>query len=699
MRIRVFLLLSVLVMLSVTASSEIAPVADQDLRLLPIPDAFISGEQGAKAACSMAKWTSPVYYYTPFLLGDEVVTYFDPTDMPPAGCGGVAYPYELLSVAFSLYDPGGTTWPVEVEVIIYDVQNGQPGSPIISENFICQASNFGYPNLGTVTFVSPQCLYYPFFLGIRYIGPGSGPFPSIMFDNPAAVVNEVWMTIADAGCAPGLYENFNCLSIGYPVMTVNGEAESPNCQSLYGVCCLWNGECVDNVLGNPVDIDSCSIMSDGTGVFSPGFTCGPDNYPCPLYDGSCCFPDASCVIAWTADECEQLSGGHGTFYPGIQCYQNHCCDSLCPNGKIITRTQLAGDKDNFAGYDPQIDQSSPDQDQLFWMSHCSAGPSQSFDVSLTNRCFGHTFTGFWNVNCGCIIEADLCLRLVAGNEMTSNDNLIIREDGYIVFAIPLSELHAYFGGSNTWNTGDVLSGCIELDKLPPTADWPTNIISALYDGDLDIMIQDDTGVDYLELKVKVCCDLCYSIGDVNGDGIGLSIADYLALVKFVYFLGPAPAQLYQADLNGDGYVDHSDIDIYSCYFTSGLSCFTDGYPVPVCCCPSAVRGACCEVDTCKVRAEVNCTGYYQGDDMPCCTPGDVDGSYVFNILDVTYLISYLYKGGPQALPYKLCSADVNCDCQVNILDITYLINYLYKGGPAPCTMRQWLLNCGCPLRK
>jgi len=82
-----------------------------------------------------------------------------------------------------------------------------------------------------------------------------------------------------------------------------------------------------------------------------------------------------------------------------------------------------------------------------------------------------------------------------------------------------------------------------------------------------------------------------------------------------------------------------------------------------------------------------------------CIPGDADGSGIHNILDVTYLINYLYKGGPPPVPYALCSGDADCNCQINILDVTYLINYLYKGGNPPCTCEQWLINCGPPLRK
>jgi len=63
--------------------------------------------------------------------------------------------------------------------------------------------------------------------------------------------------------------------------------------------------------------------------------------------------------------------------------------------------------------------------------------------------------------------------------------------------------------------------------------------------------------------------------------------------------------------------------------------------------------------------------------------GDCNGDSNINILDVTYLIAYLYNGGPP--PEPLVSADPNCTITINILDITYLISYLYKGGPAPCT--------------
>ncbi len=69
--------------------------------------------------------------------------------------------------------------------------------------------------------------------------------------------------------------------------------------------------------------------------------------------------------------------------------------------------------------------------------------------------------------------------------------------------------------------------------------------------------------------------------------------------------------------------------------------------------------------------------------------GDVNGSGDLNLLDLTYLINYIYKFGPEP-KYDSRMADVNCDGLANLLDITYLINFLYKEGPEPCGYRPLL---------
>lgn len=64
-----------------------------------------------------------------------------------------------------------------------------------------------------------------------------------------------------------------------------------------------------------------------------------------------------------------------------------------------------------------------------------------------------------------------------------------------------------------------------------------------------------------------------------------------------------------------------------------------------------------------------------------CGYGDADMSGAINLLDVTFIINYLYKDGPA--PVLMQGADADSDGIVNLLDATFLINYLYKDGPAP----------------
>jgi hypothetical protein len=61
--------------------------------------------------------------------------------------------------------------------------------------------------------------------------------------------------------------------------------------------------------------------------------------------------------------------------------------------------------------------------------------------------------------------------------------------------------------------------------------------------------------------------------------------------------------------------------------------------------------------------------------------GDANGNGILNLLDITYIIAYLYQEGPP--PDPLASADVDSSGNVNIVDISYLINYLYMSGPEP----------------
>ncbi len=68
--------------------------------------------------------------------------------------------------------------------------------------------------------------------------------------------------------------------------------------------------------------------------------------------------------------------------------------------------------------------------------------------------------------------------------------------------------------------------------------------------------------------------------------------------------------------------------------------------------------------------------------------GDASRDNTVNLIDILYLIAYLYDDPPGPAPYPLTAGDANCDQYINLIDILYLIAHLYNEppGPEPC---QW----------
>lgn len=119
-------------------------------------------------------------------------------------------------------------------------------------------------------------------------------------------------------------------------------------------------------------------------------------------------------------------------------------------------------------------------------------------------------------------------------------------------------------------------------------------------------------------------------------------SDPLFYSRLDYQVGTQPYSVASADFDGDGDKDAATTN----YLSGSISLFynlTNIFPFHVC--------------------------------------GDADGSGAINILDATFIINYLYKGGPAPVPGE--AGDANGSGTINILDVTALINYLYKGGPEP----------------
>ena len=137
------------------------------------------------------------------------------------------------------------------------------------------------------------------------------------------------------------------------------------------------------------------------------------------------------------------------------------------------------------------------------LSTCSAGIQPGYDTFANDRCFGHTFTNCF-VNTKCPIKSatlQFCLR-GAQVPLTFTDSLILGINGGGLWSKRLTDLN-----SGTWNPGDTLCDTYNLDDLPIDG---TSIINDIQStGHLDVVVQDDTAVDFLKLNIEYSkCERC-----------------------------------------------------------------------------------------------------------------------------------------------------------------------------------------------
>ena len=67
------------------------------------------------------------------------------------------------------------------------------------------------------------------------------------------------------------------------------------------------------------------------------------------------------------------------------------------------------------------------------------------------------------------------------------------------------------------------------------------------------------------------------------------------------------------------------------------------------------------------------TVLYKGD-------SNFDGS--LSILDLTYMVDFIFRGGPAPIPVRV-SGDWSCDGLTNILDLTQIVDRIFRGGTLP----------------
>jgi hypothetical protein len=220
---------------------------------------------------------------------------------------------------------------------------------------------------------------------------------------------------------------------------------------------------------------------------------------------------------------------------------------------------LHGIKDNFA---LPIDPATPDIGMT--TLYASFAPNQNYDESgTTDRIFIDSFN---RLPC-CIIAGELETRMRPNPGIPDNDAfniLFVDNAGNVVGPSATSYIGnpSDPGGSllpPTWDTSNYGATTVTINLAnQPTPSGPANSIPTIRSLKfLDVLVQDDTNLDYIDLKLVTGLG-----GDIDGDGC-VDAAD-LTLLAANFGISPIPNGV--GDPNGDGMLDAQDLTILAADF-------------------------------------------------------------------------------------------------------------------------------------
>ena len=230
-------------------------------------------------------------------------------------------------------------------------------------------------------------------------------------------------------------------------------------------------------MGQSVDVGKCA------GLCKHNIRCAPTVYSKSDADS----PISNIIKECGCKECSAVEKNTAVVIPLGTCKgkcETHQHSKVC----------VAGINDNFLTTNSEP--SSPSLPLLSGiLSTCSAGVQTGFDIFTDNRCFGHTF-----VNCvekgPCPLKRanlEICMQ-ASQVPLTHTDSLILGFNGVGAWGKSLPDLN-----SGSWNPGDINCLVLDLDNLPIDGASILNTLQSV--GHLDVVVQDDTAVDYVNLEV------------------------------------------------------------------------------------------------------------------------------------------------------------------------------------------------------
>ena len=656
----------VLVVFLLGASIELFAAMDERPMATPISEVLNVQAPAQKGACAMTYTNGMVAFFMGFEDIVGVYTYYDPA----AQCATPVYPYGITSFAFMLFDFGGLG-TVDVDIVVYDLS----ASGLICDGpgeELCRMSvtvTSFMPTTVTYSFPDPCLVNQPFFIGIEYVTPPPN-FPKVVMDNQGELVDTCYNWVKLNFQYYEWLEVFGMYGYGLPLFWVDGETAEDS-----GACCYDpTGLGVDAACLYTTQTDCEQILG---GVFE-----GVD-VPCSAAPEACCLPDGNCVMADPLCCVNELGGTpQGA---GSDCAATIACclpDGSCQTVSLVCCDDLGGTPSPFGAQmclgdlngDGTDDACQVREDRKWRQAPDLDATGVDIDASCPSR------VG----ECNVVADDFLCIQTGPITEIHIygswlHDGYPLGDPGQVTFTLSLhNDVPA--GVDLSWShPGEVLwmhtFAVGEFEVRP----YARDIVGDLYSHGFTFIASDSTCWEY--------------------------IFDLRALEPFIQQGSETEPVVYWLDIQAvpeDQSVWFGWKTTIDHWNDAGVWAFVPEPVDPLMWVNLDYRyGHPWAYQRIDLAFEI-----YGDAQQPCdCIPGDANGDGFFppftggvNIGDAVYLINYVFKGGPGAVPYPLCSGDANCDCQVNVGDAVYIISYVFKGGPPPCDCPTWVSDCG-PLQK
>lgn len=182
------------------------------------------------------------------------------------------------------------------------------------------------------------------------------------------------------------------------------------------------------------------------------------------------------------------------------------CDPYCSGDSPLLFSTSGVDDDFDLGNGPESPEPSPEL--LGWIAQSYAFPGvRNYDDAAINRYFGHTFTDLGPPLGYSICDARVTLRVRCGD---SNDAVALYFTDQAGVDTAQHWSHALQGApfNAPCNGGAATDLILDLSNLPVSAGSTasSSLLSGLNaHGFLDVLVQDDTAVDYVSLDLTYCC--------------------------------------------------------------------------------------------------------------------------------------------------------------------------------------------------